>query len=83
MKIRTGFVSNSSSASFVASLHVLTEAEKQSIVDYCADPKQNLDGWSCHEDKQTGLLTGYTFMDNGDLSDWCEKQGLNKIRFGT
>jgi hypothetical protein len=82
MKIRTGFVSNSSSASFVASLHVLTEAEKQAIMNYCTDPEQNEDGWTVHEEKEAGLLTGSTNMDNGAFSDWCEKQGLNKIRFG-
>ena len=51
-------------------------------MNYCTDPEQNEDGWTVHEEKEAGLLTGSTNMDNGAFSDWCEKQGLNKIRFG-
>lgn len=82
MKLRTGFVSNSSSASFVASMHVLTAGEYIAIKNYMADQEQNVDGWSCHVDEGAGLLTGYTGMDNSAFSEWLEKQGINKVRFG-
>ena len=82
MKIRAGFVSNSSSASFVASLSVLTREQIQAIVDYCDDPDQNEDGWSAYVNVSMGLLEGYTSMNNGAFSDWLEKQGINKVRFG-
>ena len=81
MKIRTGFVSNSSSASFVASMHVLSAMEYKAIMDYLASP-ENEDGWSFRVDEVAGLLTGFSVMDNGHFSDWVEKQGINKVRFG-
>jgi hypothetical protein len=82
MKIRSGFVSNSSSASFVASMHVLTATEYKSIVDYLTDPLQNEDGWSYRVDEHAALLMGFTVMDNDNFSDWLEKRNINVVRFG-
>ena len=81
MKIRLGFVSNSSSSSFIASLSVLSEKEKQSIMEYCKNPELNKDYWSVNEDKEKGLLVGYTSMDNGSFGEWLIKEGLNKVLF--
>lgn len=71
MKIRSGFVSNSSSASFVANLDRLTEDQVDIILAYDGE-----DGWSFSVDADKGLITGYTIMDNGDLEEYLEKNGI-------
>ena len=80
MKTRTGFVSNSSSSSFVAALNRLTEADIAKILEY-ADSPENTDGWTIHVNDETGLIEGYTTMCNGTFPEWCEKNGYNKVRF--
>jgi hypothetical protein len=75
MKIRSGFVSNSSSASFVANLDRLTEDQIDIILAYPSHAEAH-DGWSFSVDADKGLLTGYTIMDNGDLEEYLEKHGI-------
>lgn len=70
MKIRTGFVSNSSSASFVVSKHSITFAQGQSLLAY-AGSDENVDGWSVREDGE--YISGYTIMDNEALGKYLEK----------
>jgi len=80
MKIRSGFVSNSSSASFVVSLRVLSAMEYRWILDYLHDPNQNTDGWSCHEERD--WLKGYTTMDNRGFRRWLKEQDMSdKVKF--
>ena len=80
MKIRQGFVSNSSSSSFVAAIAKLSAEDIEKILGY-ADSEENTDGWTIHVNEDVGLLEGYTSMDNGAFPEWCEKQGYNKVRF--
>lgn len=81
MKIRISFVSNSSSASFVASLSKLSDEEREKIIKYCSrDNKENEDGWRCQIDEEAGLLMGYTIMDNEAIHKFLEKEGINKVR---
>lgn len=64
MKYRTGFVSNSSSSSFIAATSKLTEDEILALLEYATGP-ENTDHWSIELDEDKGLVTGYTSMDNG------------------
>lgn len=74
MKIRTGFVSNSSSSSFVISLSLLSGKQ---VTDLLAYPKrEDHDWWNIYIDEY--YVTGSTIMDNGDLGDYMNKIGINK-----
>ena len=75
MKIRTGFVSNSSSASFVVPKSALTYLQGQQLLAYnTAD--ENTDGWTVREDGDR--LVGWTSMDNGDMEVYMRKIGIIK-----
>ena len=78
MKIRFGFVSNSSSSSFVASIDKLGKKNMNKIIKYI-DSAENEDGWEYKIDEEKGLFTGYTFMDNGGLGEFLIKTGINKV----
>ena len=62
MKIRLGFVSNSSSSSFIISKKDVSEDTLWKIKNYL-DSYSNEDGWSYTEFDNE--LRGYTIMDNG------------------
>lgn len=76
MKLRYGFVSNSSSSSFVASLAKLSEFELKILEEAAIE-----NGWSFHINENTGLVTGWTSMCNGELPEALKNLGLNKVRF--
>lgn len=80
MKSRSGFVSNSSSSSFVVALSVLSKDEIDMIMEYQNGP-ENIDGWSIYKNGELGLLEGFTSMDNEAFGEWAVKKGFNKIRF--
>ena len=80
MKLRVGFVSNSSSASFVIVKDKLTQAEEKLILDYM-DSEANEDGWSIEIDEASGIINGWTNMDNGSFEEFCNNYGLNKVSF--
>ncbi len=78
MKIRIGFISNSSSASFILDKRYITSDDIQKIRNFCSDVGENegqcWDSWSVTE---TGdFLNCYTTMDNGYLFKWI-KENLN------
>jgi len=70
MKIRTGFVSNSSSASFIIKKYHLSEKQIDDIKKYLAE--DNEDGWQTDEDEH--IIEGWTSMDNDAFGEWLDKQ---------
>ena len=76
MKIRNGYVSNSSSSSFVIPLDMLTEGKIDSIFNHMEEAKKHkdyydfgtvddYDAWSITQDEH--YIQGYTIMDNFDM----------------
>jgi hypothetical protein len=70
MKTRAGFVSNSSSLSFVLLKKVLTEHQINKILEI------NSDDWVIRECEK--FIEGTTIMDNFDMEDYFEKNGFPK-----
>jgi len=75
MKIRKGFVSNSSSSSFVIAKQAVTEEQIMKLVDY-SNSKDNHDGWSITTGG--GFIRGETIMDNGSIWKFIESLNLPK-----
>jgi len=85
MKIRQGFVSNSSSCSFLIKKELLNELQIEQIKNHIKvasklDPIgvgchiDNLDSWNIREE---GIfLHGFTIMDNFNMSDFMELIGV-------
>ena len=87
MKVRNGFVSNSSSSSFVLNKNDISAMQAELIrnhgeegekygIQYCTDT------WSIHEDGE--LMEGYTSMDNFDMESFMKRIGvdMSKVKFG-
>jgi hypothetical protein len=89
MKIRLGFVSNSSSASFVVALSILTDKEKRRILDYenwarATDPRGILrDSWDISEISNKDIIIGNTIMDNDDLANYLGEDLYSKMTFSS
>lgn len=73
MKNRKGYVSNSSSASFIVSLEKITALQLCKLQQWCSDSD-----WSFHIDLAAGIATGDTSMDNADIEAFLEREGINK-----
>jgi len=82
VKIRQGFVSNSSSSSFVIRLHKLTEEQILRILDpdYGSQNCGAEDGfpfiWSIAIDRDSDRIEGYTAMDNFSMYEYFEDIGV-------
>lgn len=83
MKIRTGFVSNSSSSSFIIGKSKLTTLQIEQIINHMEVAKNlgidtyydKYDEWEII-DKEDYIL-GLTWMDNFDMTTFLEKIGIN------
>lgn len=81
MKKRTGFVSNSSSSSFVINKDNLSFSQIKAIKDHAnsesfdKDYLDNRDIWNIDETSKT--IIGSTSMDNFDMEAFFEKIGVN------
>ena len=87
MKIRNGFVSNSSSSSFIINPAKISEDDLDKIKNYLTQGSEKTgydksgeyyDYWSCHYDERMGLYRGFTSMDNEYFSNWLVKNGLEE-----
>jgi len=90
MKIRNGFVSNSSSSSFTISKKHLTEKQIEQIKnyhlgwrDFTEEEIENVEfqyynypEWDIYETDED--VFGHTIMDNFDIGSFLEKIGIDK-----
>jgi len=89
MKKRNGFVSNSSSSSFIINKHKLTELQIEQIIDHISVSKELIeknhnydfyndygDAWDVDEKEDTIFVS--TFMDNFDMSTFLSAIGVDK-----
>ena len=83
MKIRTGFVSNSSSTSFIVSKRVLSEEQIVAIRDHIAYSSKNFPqiGWADKDqywniDETDEQMRLYTGMDNFDMHEFLLALGV-------
>ncbi len=87
MKVRLGFVSNSSSASFIVDKRAITEAQAELLRQHSTIAVMlynelktevfssgNTDGWNLEETKNT--LNFDTTMDNFDLPGFAKEIGV-------
>ncbi len=84
MKTRQGFVSNSSSSSFIIQKKDLTVEQYAAIKNHATvaaelfpDLDSPGDAWSISEDKET--LRGFTHMNNFDMHDFMSRMGVKNI----
>ena len=75
MKTRSGFVSNSSSSSFIVMKSKITGVEAAALLAFDSSD-DNTDGWNIYEDGD--CIRGFTIMDNCALSDYLKKVGFKE-----
>ena len=78
MKIRNGFVSNSSSSSFIIKKESISELQAKALLDY-ASSEDNWDGWSIYELEEG--IRGFTIMDNGSIEKVMDELGIINIEW--
>ena len=73
MKIRVGFVTNSSSSAFIIAKKRLTKKQITALLNYdiYSRKKKWRDSWHITEDKI--YIHGFTSMDNGDMPAFLKK----------
>lgn len=84
MKIRLGFVSNSSSASFIIPCSVLTSEQQNKLLNYSEiSERLEWDSWRTAmivDDVSTDkFIRGYTVIDNGDMAEFLCSLGISAM----
>ena len=87
MKIRCGFVSNSSSSSFVINSNDLTPNQMWKITNHREEGEKlgiEYTDWAWSIDVNEDTISGYTSMDNFDMYEFLEKIGvdMNIVKWG-
>lgn len=72
MKTRLGFVSNSSSASFILQKSKMSAEQIEAILNI--GEEDNKDGWSIYDDDE--FIRGSTMMDNDAMAEFFRKINL-------
>ena len=76
MKIRIGFVSNSSSASFVLFKHYISAHQMDKIHEYLSKQKEmDCEYWTITEENED-MIGGSTIMDNDEFSKFLDNIGV-------
>ena len=81
MKIRNGFVSNSSSASFIINKYDISAKQLDQIIDHAEECEKyhmhcgDSDAWSI--DSSGHVVEGKTWMDNFDMAEFFRHIGIN------
>jgi hypothetical protein len=87
MKIRSGFVSNSSSSSFIVKLKDLSALDLKHLLQFDSSDGICQNGYSDYwtitwniTDNED-VVRGYTNMDNGDLEKYIKEQNIDESIF--
>jgi hypothetical protein len=75
MKRRIGFVSNSSSSSFIISRQYLSYEQIDKIKNHIDRVERFDDRW--HIDEEEDYIKGYCDMDNFNMREYLENIGVN------
>lgn len=86
MKVRAGFVTNSSSSSFILQKKNLTKSQIEKVMlhgEYCRMRKLRGqffcdagDDWNVNDN--TDVITGHTYMNNFDIGAFFDMIGIKK-----
>lgn len=78
MKIRNGFVSNSSSSSFTIQKDTLSKLQIKALLDYAVS-EDNWDAWGIRE--RSDCVSGFTIMDNGSIGKLMDDLEITDVEW--